>query len=549
MSTGLGLDLGAGLTKLARCGAASQAGGEQPAVRAVSTALVYGELSAEIPQGGPAACGRTADLADRIRCDGFADMLGRRTPEAVPAFAYRTPGEVTQDFLRCLLDDDDGQQDDPHGGLAPERSRLFPLVAAVQPAAGGPGIGPAGARSVAAELNGILTAMGRAPRRVIPSPLAALLYLRHARDDVAAAGRFVVCDVGAGSASLSLCRADEGRVRLVDSARVSADSVWAFAVRAGDVAGRRSPSLIEGLATMLASRGQAGPAVVADDLAIRRWRALEQVLGDPEQRALLDLVLSHASASPCRFGAARALRFDDQDATAAQVLDACAPLAKLCAAALAQLLDRQDDGTWRDAQAGRGGSARVALIGGLSCLLPVRAALLAAAGADAPDRVVELDDAERLGAVAMGAALVAAGVVNPGDRYPHGLRLPVHRQVIDRIEAGHIELARAGSIDLDVAQTRFVTEQGRPVLVTITAAADPDPARPLPVEVVPGGSGTPRPASFRPAQPPLPGVYRIGVCGGFDGAAVVLQHASGGDLLSYRIADPPPRPAGADGSR
>jgi len=94
----------------------------------------------------------------------------------------------------------------------------------------------------------------------------------------------------------------------------------------------------------------------------------------------------------------------------------------------------------------------VVLGGGLSLLTPLRAALLTGAGLDpsAPTApggaVIEPDHHTRLVAPALGAALVAAGQVTPGDRCPLGLRMLVHRRIRDQVGLG----SRAGSALQDV---------------------------------------------------------------------------------------------------
>jgi hypothetical protein len=60
---------------------------------------------------------------------------------------------------------------------------------------------------------------------------------------------------------------------------------------------------------------------------------------------------------------------------------------------------------------------------------------------------------------------------------------------------------------------------------------------PIPVQVAPVG-GEAMPAVFQPAAPPEPGIYRVGVRGGPDGPAVVLQPVAGGEPLAYRLAEP-----------
>lgn len=505
-----GLDLGTGLAKLASVGAR-----ESTALTVVPTALTYrGRLTSEIPAGW-------SDTPGAVRCDGFPAMLdGGRAGRQVAAWGSRTPSEVTQGFLMCLLEGTDASE------------RPSDVVAAVPPAGSGADRAQDTAQDTGTEVRDILTALGRTPRRLVAAPVAALLHLRRELPALAAASRFVVCDTGAGSAEFSLCTAGEHAIRVTDSIRVSGALALADDTPFSET--DRTPTLAECLVATMAGIAEGRRAATAGALSVRRWRALERTLDDDAQRDRLDVVLQQAAATPHRHGSAVAIRFADLEVTATQLLEACAPLARRSAAALRTLLARQDDPEWYRFAGER--STRIVLIGGLDGLRPLRDALLAASGLD-PDRpgeaVVEPGPAERAGAAARGAALVAAGEADPGDRYPHAIQVAVNRVVRDRVVATHLELATGGTIDLEQAETSFLTEAGERVLVTVRQASAP--ASPLLVQVVRGGD--PVPAVLCPAAPPRPGVYHIGVRGGPEGPAVVLQNIDGSKPLTYTLKE------------
>jgi hypothetical protein len=513
MSGGLGLDLGTGLTKLA-CAAANGQEGEAGVtpVRMAQTAVTYHGPTARIPLIGPGSePGARSPGEDRY--DGFPVMLDDGS-EAWPAGPGRLPAEIAHEFLRLFLD---------AGERANAGASSAPLAAAVPP----------GGR--AGELAAILTALGRPSPRLLATPVAILLYLRHSRPEIAPATRFVVCDLGAGSVTLSLCAVTGQQIRVVDSAQVTGTSSWETDTRGYADVGERLPMLIEGLAVAL-TENAGTPETDAQVMSVRRWRELEQALSDDGQRARLDAVLEQALADPTRYAGTVALRIGDVAVTAAQFLRACDPVADRCATELTRLLRRQGDPAWR--RPGAAATTRVVLAGGLGVLSPVRAALLRAAGlrSAASGGALELDDTERLYAPAFGAALVSAGLADPGDRYPHALRLPVHRQVRGQIVTSHLELAASGSIALDREDPVFAQAEGESIQVLIRASGDADPGYPVPVEVVMADSDTAEPAAFSPAPAPPPGVYHIGVRGHPSGAAVVLQPVDGGKLLSYPLA-------------
>jgi hypothetical protein len=506
----LGLDLGTGLTKLA-----STAGQVPPSLAMRPTAVSYRGLTSEIP----------ADSSDEVppdgavRCDGFPAMLdGGRAARRVAAWQSRTPGEVSQGFLRCLLEGSDRTQ--PSG-------QPTELVVAVPPAERGSAAGP----DSGTEVRDILIALGWAPRRLVAAPVASLLQLRRDHPGLAAATRFAVCDTGAGSARFALCTADQRGIRVTDSIRLDATLAWSDDTpRASD----RSPTLAEYLVAAITSTVEGGKEPATSAMSVRRWRALERSLGDGAQRERLDAVLQQAAASQHRHGSTVALRFADLEVTAGQLLDACAPLAERLAAALGRLLARQDDPGWL--RFGDGSASRIVLTGGLDGLHPLRSALLTTAGLDpaGPGRAaVEPGPAGRLGTAARGAALIAAGEADPGDRYPYAVQVTVHRSVRDRVVTSHLELAAAGSVDLDRTETVFLNQADEPVLVTVPPGAGP--ASPLLVRLVRDGAEIP--AVLSPARPPSPGAYRVGVRGGPGGPAVVLEPMDDAEPLVYLIAE------------
>lgn len=526
--TYLGLDLGTGFAKLARAAGEPGQAGVAPAVTRLPAAVLYGDQGAEIPLDFPDEPRRRA-----VRCDGFPPLLG--TPlsaSPVPGWRDRTPAEVASRFLDRLP------------GLQPSE-----LVATVAPVA------DPGPR---AELTELLTAAGRAPLRVIATPVAALLWLRERDHELAKASRVVVVDAGAGSLDLTLCTVTDRAVRVADSMRVTGRSAWEGGNPVDTVVGDRPATLAECLAAAMVAA--AGGRLGRDGRTPAYWwRALERALADQNARDRLDAVLQLASEAMGRHGSAIALRFGGLEVTAGRFMEACAPLADQSVTVLSQLLSRQRDPGWL--RFGSGDATRLLLFGGLQVLSPLRLAILTTAGLDPdrPDGVVLPGNDDLLGAAARGAALLAAGQADVGDRYPHGLRLRVKRIVRDEVVTEDLPLAAPGTVSLEAAETTYLTaaavrrdqgedtaashradssnRAGEYVLVTVEQAPPGEQASvPVPVQLVPRGAA-PVPAAFKSASPPPPGVYRIGVRGGTSGPAVVLQPAAGGEPLVYPLAD------------
>jgi hypothetical protein len=532
----LGLDVGTGMTKLTR-----YHGDARLTSVIVPTAVLYRGLASRIPD--VSAGGETPP--DAVRCDGFPAMLGVTSFDRIGAWGGRTPAEVTQSFLRRLLNRADGEEGD--------------LVITVPPA-GAPGGRTLDGRAVAGgtELVEILGALGHPPQRVLPAPIAALTYLRRKHRALADATRFAICDIGAGGMSLALCTATAGGAQLADVVRMTGAAAWSdgIAPAGRPVPGRRPATgarpvtLAECLVAEMARIGGAPAAGPGDGRAVHRWRALEAVLTGAGEEGSPGHGLRRVFGAGGRDPVFGVLRFADVQVTVTQVLEACSPLADSAGAALTGLLVRQADPGWH--RFGPGAATRIVLTGGLAGLGPIRAALLRAAGLDPRDpgdAVVEAGPGPvvRLYAPAFGAALVAAGQADPTVRYPYAVRLSVHRAVRDRIEASYLELAAADTVAPDQAETPIRSADGEPVVVTVPASPGPVPlTAALPAQLVPGGGAAPVPAEFRPAPSPPAGDYRISVSGDPAGMAIVLHSLKEDRKLRYVLR--PPGSAGAAGS-
>lgn len=506
----IGLDVGTGLTKVAQSVAAEsrQQAADEFHLTSVQTAVVYRGLESEIP----AFSADEAPAAGDTRCDGFPMLLGGSPYAHVPEWGNRTPVEAAQSFLRVLLRRDVRGDGD--------------LVVATRAAPG--------------QLGEILAAIGEAPRRMVPAPVAAVTYLRHSRPELSAATRFLVCDLGAGFMSVALCVAGPRATVVTDSIELAGAAAWgddgtSFATNDG-----RPDTLAERLVSALAMT-QGAPAY---GRSVRRWRGLEAALrhdGGDWPPALT----ARPGGAPSADGTP-VLRIADFELTAAEFLGACLPLADRAGSAVRTLLARQPEPGWSGTA-----DARIVLLGGLSALWPVRESLLRAAGLDpvVPGAaLVDLDARSRLAAVARGAALLAAGKAWSSERYPHVLRLPVHRVIRGEIKTEYLELAAAGSIDYEQPEQVLLDTSGQPYVVWVRHGHPP-----LPVEIVPSGTGAPVPAVLAPSassppEQPAPGQYRIAVGGGADGVTFVLHRADGTGTHYRYVLDGPADSPGAAGT-
>lgn len=512
----LGLDVGTGTTKLSRY---------QDNVLLASrkviapTAVLYRGLASWIPEFSP----EREPTQDVVRCDGFPAMLSASPSDRVAGWGGRTPTEVTQSFLRGLLNR-------PGGTAGSREDDLVITVPADR----------AGMHEGGTELVKILGALGHPPRRMLPAPIAALTYLRREHSECGDATRFAVCDIGAGGLSLALCTAAAGGVQVTDVLRLRGAAAWSDDTAAGGATGARPVTLAECLVAEMARIGGAPNADPGDSRSVQRWRSLEAIVNSAENEGAPGHELYRVFGAGGRHPGFGVLQFADVKVTVTQLREACAPLADTAGAALTSLLVRQADQGWH--HFGSGAKTRIVLIGGLSGLGPVRAALLRAAGLDPGDpggAVVEADPVERLCAAAFGAALVAADKADPTVRYPYAVRLPVHRTVRDRIESGYLELAAAGTVAPDQAETALMNAEGQPVTVTVPASRGPVPLSvALPVQLVRGAGAPPVPAEFRPAANPEAGDYRVSVAGDPAGVVLVLHSVKDDRKLRYTLRPP-----------
>ncbi len=521
MTTAIGLDFGSGLTKLARCRPdAGNGPAELITWPPTPTAVAFHDLSSEIPGLTDFPAPETG-AARSVRCDGFPAMLG--PADKAPSFHGRTSGELSREFLRLLFAAAGVPTDKPGNPV--------PLVVVVPPeprGLDGPDPGPIDSD----RMRTLLVTLRRPPRRMLASPVATILYLRHRSRDLADVTHFIVADAGAAVITLSLCTVEDGRVRVQESARIFGTAPWKTRTPAKEAkeSKDRRALLAEALISAIAGE-KATPTTSARQ--IKRWRALENELADSSKRERLDAVLTKAARDPRRFGVTPALDLGDLRATAEQVIAGCEPVAAGASEELTDLIEHWPGPAQSDV-------SRIVLTGGLMALRPLRTALLSAAGLD-PDehdeRSVPLDHDERLSAAARGAALVAAGQADPGDLYPHGLRLLMHRQVGDRLEESNAELS-PGTVDTDATDPVFLRDDdGRRLQVKICESGSTAPtSRPIPVELVRGAHA--EPALFLSARPPQAGSYEIGVAGGPDGTSIVLEPADGGDPLRFLLRDP-----------
>ncbi|MFF7976096.1 hypothetical protein [Streptomyces sp. NPDC007905] len=338
--------------------------------------------------------------------------------------------------------------------------------------------------------------------RAIGSAHALLALVRHTAGAAAAdTGEYLVCDAGA---------------RAVDAARCTLTGPSVLLRATAEATGPTGRLGAELDAALLAAAG-----LPDDDEGHRRLAAAR--LDDPGGRRL-GLAVARAMRHPDPFDEIPVHRLGDRDITAGTVRTSLPPLIDAVRRAL-------------DEVAAPPGAVRqppLLLAGGLARLEPLTRRLAER------HRLLPLPaDVDPGHAAAAGGALVAAGLADPGDRYPYALRISTHRRTAGRLHTEELELAPAGSLEPGGA-TVFATGDGRPAQVLPDATA----GRPLRIEAVgPDGRPAPFPDVTLPAGTP-DGLCRVGVRVGADGAAALVLRpvANGTDAETHLPLGPLPVP-------
>ncbi|MGX1371860.1 hypothetical protein RKD19_007219 [Streptomyces canus] len=297
--------------------------------------------------------------------------------------------------------------------------------------------------------------------RPLGTPHAVLALLRHA--GTATSPRYAVCDLGATAAEVSLCALTAGAVAVTGTARHAPAEGFAAGFDAAVLAG----------------------AGLADDEAARA--ALAEALATDGVVQRMELALGRSAGRPGAYGETEVLEVAGRPVTVAVLRQALERLTS----GLDTVLDRTADGQ---------PAAQVVTVGGAARSAPLRRHLTQRRGAPAPLP----DGTDPALAAAFGAALVAAGRIDPADRYPHAVSVGTHRTVdgLPRSEellicpAGSLEpggptvFARAGDERVRLRTSTSGGAAGRPVRIQVRDARHgaAAPVRTLTVPPAPEGT-------------------------------------------------------------
>ncbi|MEU9166302.1 hypothetical protein AB0D34_00560 [Streptomyces sp. NPDC048420] len=335
------------------------------------------------------------------------------------------------------------------------------------------------------------------------TPHAVLALLRHA--GTATGARYAVCDLGATAAELSLCALTAGSVAVTGTARHAPAEGFAASFDAAVLAGAGLPD--DETTRLALAEARAGDGVV--------------------QR--LEIALGRSAGRPGHYDETVVLEVAGRPVTVAVLRRALDRLT----AGLDTVLDRTADGQPAPQVVAVGGAARSARL---------RRHLTQRRGAPAP-LPTGTDPAL---AAAFGAALVAAGRIDPADRYPHVVFVGTHRTVDGLPRGEELLVCPAGSLEPGGPTVFARTGEERVRLRTTAAGNAAD--RPVRIQVrdARGGHATPVRTLTVPAAPEGTR-FHVGVRLAADGTArLVLEPLGSGQPSEHPLG---PLPTDIEGAR
>jgi hypothetical protein len=329
--------------------------------------------------------------------------------------------------------------------------------------------------------------------RTLSTPQAVLALLREA--GTATRGRYVVCDLGAAAAEVSVCVVRAGAVALAGTAR-------------------HAPAEGYGAGLDTALLGEAG--LVADEAGLRELAAARAENGAAQR---LDLALERAEGRPGRWDATAVYRVAGRDITVGTVRTALRRLTAGLDLALSEALDNGSSGGTAPADAGNDPDRYLVTVGGTARFAP-----LARHPAGLGWRVAPLPDGTDPSLAAVfGAALVAADRIDPADRYPYAVCVGAQQTVAGRLEDQELVISEAGQLEPG-GETVYAQEAGRRLRVG-TGPAGAAAGRPVQVRVRDPERGMSAPVRTLA----LPGAtederFHVGVRLAVDGTAQLVLH-------------------------
>ncbi|WP_448592472.1 Hsp70 family protein [Thermoflexus hugenholtzii] len=176
---------------------------------------------------------------------------------------------------------------------------------------------------------------------------------------------------------------------------------------------------------------------------------------------------------------------------------------------------------------------RVAIVGGFGQFPLVQRAILESLDIRDPmdvrfDRLLH-GEYRQFYAIAYGAALIAAGLIEPVEYYPHTLGIFAYQVREGRMTEVFVPIVEAGKIAAGQLRPKFASH---PIRVKREGVAE------LPIGLQLGGTGQPIRLSLPPVRLPPPGRYRVGLLIDRSNMGILIfEPEQGGQRLEYRLGD------------
>jgi hypothetical protein len=132
-------------------------------------------------------------------------------------------------------------------------------------------------------------------------------------------------------------------------------------------------------------------------------------------------------------------------------------------------------------------------------------------------------------AIAYGAALIAAGMIEPVEYYPHTLGIFAYRVSEGKMTRVFVPIVKAGKVSAGQLRPHFASQLIRVEREGVTE---------LPIGLQLGGAGEPIRLSLPPVRLPPPGRYRVGLLIDRSNMGILIFESNdGSQRLEYRLGD------------
>lgn len=469
----------------------------------VPTAVAYTH------RGGKIAIGEAARLAvlneaDILYYEAFKMLLPLKKPSDWKEHGWpdsKTPTEVTRDYFLQLLRESEysfEKQNDKIDGLVVSVPELW------QKTADNPGA-EALKKILAEDLNLPLDHL-----RSEPVCAAAFYVYSYQKLERRSKRPFnlLICDVGGGTFDVALCRVEGSSIKVL-----TFDGNGQYGV------GEAGVSFDRAAVQIACSQANGGQPVSFDNAEfIELVREFEHVKIEKHDEVSKHIV-EFKDIPEVQDASLYSWHRGKYKLNIAQVLQAFEPVKKGIEKVLTAIQQHAAANNWS--------IDRVAIVGGFGQFPLVEQTILDCLGIKGETDVRfdrTLNSENRFYAIAMGAALIANGIVDPVEYYPHTLGIIAHRIRNGELTEEFIPIVKPGEMPAGNLNSYFAQEDGKPLVLDIQRSVFGR----LPVYMQLHGSSSLLSLSVPEVDYPPPGKYRVGLA---------VDRSNLGKLVFESIAD------------